>query len=54
MESNSNLQEDAEVKSMDLGLEKQKQMLLNAYMDEWMKNNSSIVLDPARISNCHG
>ena len=40
------LVEDAEVKLVISGFVMHKQMFLNAYMDEWMKNESSIVLDP--------
>jgi hypothetical protein len=32
---------------------KQKQMISNAHVNEWMNVDSSIVLDVAQILNCH-
>jgi len=46
MHSNSDLVEDAEVKSMILGLVMHKQFFLSSCMIAWMKVESLIVLDP--------
>ena len=36
------------------GLDKQKQMHFDVYVDEWKENRGSVVLNLAPNSNCHG
>jgi hypothetical protein len=52
--SKTDLAGETEVDSCDLGLERLKQMFSNSWMNEWMKEFSSAMLDSSRNLNCHG